>query len=108
MATCSFTIEVKDPVTPSITCPADMTVDNDAGECSATVNYAFPYFDDNCPGYSLSQLSGPNSGEPFVVGTTTVEFVVTDDTGNTTGCAFTVTVEDKEQLLLRTALQHVW
>ncbi|MCB0573513.1 MAG: HYR domain-containing protein, partial [Saprospiraceae bacterium] len=97
VATCSFTIEVLDPVTPTITCPEDVTVNSDQGECDAVVNYAFPYFGDNCPGYGLTQLSGPNSGSEFPVGTTAVSFQVTDASGNTTTCAFTVTVEDKEK-----------
>ncbi|MBK8196178.1 MAG: HYR domain-containing protein [Lewinellaceae bacterium] len=49
---CSFTIRVKDPVDPTITCPSNTTVTTDIGECDAAVSYAFPYFGDNCPGYA--------------------------------------------------------
>ncbi|MBK8196176.1 MAG: HYR domain-containing protein [Lewinellaceae bacterium] len=96
-ATCSFKITVQDPVQPTITCPANTTVNNDLGECDAVVTYSFPYFGDNCPNYTLTQNYGPNSGEEFVVGTTEVSFTVTDDAGNATTCTFTVTVEDKEK-----------
>ncbi|MBK7939750.1 MAG: HYR domain-containing protein [Lewinellaceae bacterium] len=58
---CSFTITVKDPVDPTITCPANTTVTTDVAECDAAVSYSFPYFGDNCPGYTLTQLVG--SGE---------------------------------------------
>ena len=34
-ATCSFSIEVKDPVNPTITCPTNTTVNTDIGECDA-------------------------------------------------------------------------
>jgi hypothetical protein len=97
VASCSFTILVKDPVEPNITCPVSMTVPTDLGDCDAVVNYSFPYFDDNCPGYSLTQLEGPVSGSAFPLGTTTVRFQVTDDAGNNEECEFTVTVEDRER-----------
>jgi HYR domain len=48
-ATCSFTITVTDNVPPTITCPANITVPNNAGVCSAVVNYALPSVVDNCP-----------------------------------------------------------
>jgi|GEM_PF-273619 len=97
VASCSFTIEVKDPVEPTITCPSNTTVATDPGECDAAVSYAFPYFGDNCPNYTLTQLAGPNSGQEFQLGTTNVSFKVTDDAGNEVICSFTVTVEDRER-----------
>jgi hypothetical protein len=101
-ATCSFKITVLDPVEPTITCPSNTTVDNDAGLCGAYVTYSFPYFGDNCPNYSMTQLEGPNSGEFFIVGTTTVAFEVSDDAGNTVTCSFTVTVRDVEKPVIVT------
>jgi len=101
-ATCSFTITVLDGVTPSITCPSNTTVNNDLGECDAAVDYAFPYFADNCFNYTLTQLAGPNSGQEFPVGTTSVSFRVTDNAGNSTSCSFTVTVLDKEKPVITT------
>ena len=96
-ATCSFSIEVKDPVNPTITCPTNTTVNTDIGECDAAVTYSFPYAGDNCPGYTVTKLAGPNSGDEFALGTTSVSFKVTDPSGNNVTCAFTVTVEDKER-----------
>ncbi|MCB0544460.1 MAG: HYR domain-containing protein, partial [Saprospiraceae bacterium] len=96
-ATCSFTITVEDPVTPTIVCPANVTLSNDPGECDAAVTYAYPYFGDNCPNYTLAQISGPASGDEFPAGTTSVSFQVTDNAGNSTLCAFTVTVHDLEK-----------
>lgn len=48
-STCSFTVTVNDNVPPTITCPANITVANNTGLCSAVVNYALPSVVDNCP-----------------------------------------------------------
>ncbi|MCW5925117.1 MAG: HYR domain-containing protein [Saprospiraceae bacterium] len=101
-AACSFTVTVLDPVEPTITCPSNTTVDNNAGLCGAYVTYSFPYFGDNCPGYSLTLLEGPNSGDLFDVGVTTVAFEVSDDAGNAVACSFTVTVLDVEKPVIAT------
>src|SRR5437762_2254537 len=37
-ATCQQTVTVSDTTAPTITCPANITTSNDAGQCSATVN----------------------------------------------------------------------
>ncbi|MEX1003729.1 MAG: HYR domain-containing protein, partial [Crocinitomicaceae bacterium] len=47
---CSFDVTVNDTENPTITCPADITVSNDAGDCGAVVNYVTPTGADNCPG----------------------------------------------------------
>ncbi|MCB9235050.1 MAG: HYR domain-containing protein [Bacteroidia bacterium] len=94
-ATCSFTITVTDNENPVITCPADLTVSNDAGNCSAVVNYAVST-SDNCTGKTLSQNTGQSSGSAFAIGSTTNSFTVTDASGNTASCSFTVTVNDTE------------
>ncbi|MCB9284039.1 MAG: HYR domain-containing protein, partial [Lewinellaceae bacterium] len=95
-AECSFTITVMDPVNPTITCPDDITVQNDPGVCGAEVVYTYPLGFDNCPGYSVVQTAGPNSGEYFELGDTYVEFTISDDAGNSLSCSFTVTVIDTE------------
>ncbi|MBL7775805.1 MAG: HYR domain-containing protein, partial [Saprospiraceae bacterium] len=96
-ASCSFTIVIEDPIPPIITCPDDLTINTDPGECDAAVTYAHPLGGDNCPGFTFNLVQGPQSGEEFPLGTTTVQYQITDDMGNTTTCSFTVTVEDKEK-----------
>ena len=96
MASCSFTVTVNDAESPTIVCPSDITVDSDAGNCSAVVTYATPVGADNCPGQTTAQTAGMASGSAFPVGTTTNTFVVTDASGNMTSCSFTVTVNDAE------------
>ncbi|MBL7822498.1 MAG: HYR domain-containing protein, partial [Saprospiraceae bacterium] len=95
-ATCSFTVTVNDNELPQITCPANVVVSNDAGYCSAEVNYTPPTGSDNCPGQNTVQTSGLGSGSAFPVGVTTNTFKVTDASGNTATCSFTVTVNDTE------------
>jgi hypothetical protein len=92
-ATCSFTITVNDTEPPQIACPADISVNNDPGQCTAVVNYAIPTPTDNCPGVGAA-VCAPASGAAFAIGTTTVTCTASDAAGNTASCSFTVTVVD--------------
>jgi surface protein len=93
-ATCSFTITVLDTVAPVFSgCPANITVNNDNGVCSAAVFYNAPIATDNC---SASVTATHNSGDIFPVGITNVNYTATDAAGNTTNCTFSVTVLDIE------------
>ncbi len=83
------TITVSDNTAPVITCPSNVTVNNDAGNCSAVVNFNVTATD-NCSTPSI--VSNPASGSVFSVGTTTVHSTATDACGNTSACSFTVTV----------------
>ena len=94
-ATCSFTVTVNDTDNPTISCNASVVVNNDAGQCGAVVNYAVSSAD-NCPGQVVTQTAGLASGSLFPVGTTTNTFLVTDASGNTATCSFTVRVNDTE------------
>ncbi len=47
---CHQTLTVLDTVRPVITCPADISVSNDAGICGAVVTFADPTATDNCGG----------------------------------------------------------
>src|SRR4029078_336071 len=68
----------------------------DAGTCTAVVTYTDPTGTDNCTGATTSQTAGLASGSTFPAGTTTNTFTVTDASGNTASCSFTVTVNDTE------------
>jgi hypothetical protein len=92
---CSFDVTVNDTEAPTITCPADINVNNDPGLCSAVVTYTVTS-SDNCPGETIVQTAGLPSGSAFPVGTTTNTFVVTDASGNTATCSFDVIVTDNE------------
>jgi len=93
-ASCSFNVTVIDNQPPSITCPASITTNTDAGQCSAVVNYATPTGSDNCPGVTV--VCSPASGAAFPKGTTTVNCLATDAASLTASCSFTVTVNDNQ------------
>ncbi|MFN8396248.1 MAG: HYR domain-containing protein [Bacteroidia bacterium] len=79
---------------PTITCPANITVNNTLGQCSATVTYTTPAGADNCPSQVTTQTAGQPSGSVFPVGTTANTFRVVDASGNSASCSFNVTVND--------------
>src|SRR5262249_36760380 len=78
---------------PTITCPADITVNNDPGQCSAVVNYVTTATDD-CGEPTV--VCVPPPGSTFPVGTTLVTCTATDSGGQTAQCTFNVTVKDNE------------
>ncbi|MDC8003310.1 HYR domain-containing protein [Aureisphaera galaxeae] len=53
-ATCSFTVTVIDAEAPTISCPTNITVDNDTGLCGANVTIPIPTVADNCGGFMTS------------------------------------------------------
>lgn len=95
-ATCSFTVTVMDTISPYIACVADVNSN------TAIVNNIAPdSLSDNCGintvTYQLTgatTASGTNdaSGTTFDEGVTTVTYLATDNSGNTSSCSFTVTV----------------
>ena len=97
-STCSFTITVNDTEVPVISCPADITVSMDPGSCSANLNIPNPSSSDNCGVASVvNSFNGTSDASGiYSAGTTTVVFTVTDNSGNTATCSFTVTVNDTE------------
>jgi hypothetical protein len=95
-ATCTFTVTVVDNQAPSLTCPANVSVNTAVGQCQATATYTTPTATDNCPGTTVSCT--PASGGTFPKGVTTVTCTATDTATvpNTTTCSFTVTVVDNQ------------
>jgi hypothetical protein len=83
--TCSFTVAI---VPCTITCPANVTQNNDQGQCGAVVNFAAPTTTGSCGTVSCS----PASGSFFPKGTTTVTCTTTVGPS----CTFTVTVNDTQ------------
>ncbi|MEZ4873970.1 MAG: HYR domain-containing protein [Flavobacteriaceae bacterium] len=92
-SSCNAIVTVVDNTPPVIVCPADVSVNTDAGLCSAVVSFADAIALDNCSA-SVAQTAGPSSGSAFPVGVSTIEFTATDAGGNTTLCSFTITVTD--------------
>jgi hypothetical protein len=102
---CSYTVTVTDNENPTVTCPSDITVNNDNDDCNSVVTIPEITFGDNCSGATLAwstsgatEISG--SGQPgqqtFSTGVTTVNLTVTDAASRTNNCSFTVTVTDNQ------------
>lgn len=75
-----------------VSCPGNITVSNDAGQCGANVTYPDATTTGNCGSLTYSYGS-PNTPTFFPIGTTTVT-VTSPSTGSQ--CTFTVTVNDTE------------
>jgi hypothetical protein len=77
-------------------CPGDFNVTNDPGTCGAIVSWPALTYTDDCGANAVVQTAGLASGSVFPVGTTVNTFEVTDFSGETTICTFSVTVTDTE------------
>ena len=95
-STCTVDVTVEDNEDPVVTCPANITNDNDPGQCGAIVEFT-PTATDNC-GVTISSV--PASGSFFVVGTTEVTVTATDESGNSDVCTFDVTINDVESPII--------
>ncbi len=93
---CLFTVTINDTQAPSISCPLNISKGTDPGLCTAVVSYANPTSSDNCAGTTLSLISGIASGGIFPKGPTQVRWRVTDASGLSASCSFTVTVNDNQ------------
>jgi hypothetical protein len=78
----------------ALTCPPDITVNNDPGQCGAVVNYSNATATGDC-GSEITYSKA--SGTMFAIGTTTVT-VTSTETGAT--CSFNVTVIDNEKPII--------
>ncbi|HYE66279.1 MAG TPA: HYR domain-containing protein, partial [Pyrinomonadaceae bacterium] len=93
-STCTFSVTVNDTEKPKISCPADIVTTLGVGQSTAVVNYNVTATDNSS---DVTINSDPPSGTAFPVGTTRVTSTATDDSGNTSTCSFTVTVNDVEK-----------
>jgi len=97
-SSCTQTVTVNDTENPTITCPANITTGNDAGQCSATVNPGTAAATDNCgaPTVTGTRSDGQALNAPYPKGTTTITWTATDGSGNHSSCTQTITVNDTE------------
>jgi len=91
-STCSFTVTVVDVEGPIITNCGSVTVDSDPGSCSAT-NVTLPQPTATDCGSSTFTYSN-NAPSSFPIGSTTYQWTVTDESGNSSICNATVIVND--------------
>src|SRR5205823_14447771 len=93
IATATQVVTVEDHENPTITAPVAITVNTDAGQCSAShVELGTPSIADNCPGATFST----DAPAIFAKGKTTVTWTATDASGNTATAAQVVTAEANE------------
>lgn len=93
---CTSTVTVADHENPTITCPANISVNEEPGTCAAHVNPGTPTASDNCgsPTVSGSRSDGKPLSDPYPLGTTTITWTATDSSGNQSSCTQTITVID--------------
>ena len=99
--TCSFTITINDIELPALAdVPTNSSVNNDVDSCDAIVSWTEPTVTDNCTVQSMSYASSPTVGltlgSAFPIGTTTITYTATDDSGNVDTGSFNITVVDNQ------------
>jgi len=88
---CTLSVTVNDTEAPVASCPDDITLGNDPGQCGAVVSFDV-LGSDNCSGVTVTAT--PPSGSQFSIGTTPVQVIAIDAVGNADTCQFNVVVND--------------
>ena len=99
-----FIFPISDDEDPVLTCPPDILIGTDPGLITGNATWDPANVTDNSM-QSYTPVADAESGTPFPIGVTTVQFNATDDSGNTGSCTFTVTVEGTVILVL---LLKIW
>jgi hypothetical protein len=106
-ATCTAQIVVSDAEPPVLACPSNQSVSITGASCNAQLSNIAAVVSDNC---SISSLSYTTTGATvgssvttgindasvvsFALGSTTVTYLATDASGNSSTCSFVITVND--------------
>lgn len=90
-------IDARDTLPPVISCPANITVNTDAGLCTSSANFGNATATDNC---TASPTIINNAPANFPIGNTTVTWTATDAAGNIDTCSQIVTVVDNENPII--------
>ncbi len=99
-AVVNFTVDLPDNEPPTVICPADIALNNDAGNCNAEVSITDPTATDNVSTtfiYSGIRMDGLLLSDPYPVGETTIVWTAEDEAGNVSlSCDQLVTIADTE------------
>ena len=106
--TCFHTVWIKNLNAPqfSLTCPINVSVPADPGQCGAAVSVPAPAITNPCnESYTVTndspyKISNADASGTYPVGVTIVTWTVTDASGNVTTCTQTITVSDTQVPLL--------
>ncbi|MEO1032881.1 MAG: HYR domain-containing protein, partial [Bacteroidota bacterium] len=95
---CTATYTIVDLLLPTISCPSDIMVNNDAGLCNASVTVPSPTVGDNCSVASVTNSfnNSSDASGTYPLGTTSVIWTVTDASGRQNTCVQQITVVDAE------------
>ncbi len=111
-ASCSTSVSVVDTTQPSITCPANMNITSNPGQCAVNRTFDVSSTDscDIAPEISCVDQSGAAvdpMGNSYPVGTTLVTCTSRDDSSNSAQCNFNVAVNDPPIITVSPATQTV-
>lgn len=90
------TVTVTDNTAPTLSVPADQTVNAPANSCSANVNPGTATGNDNCSGVTITGTRSDSQplNAPYPVGVTTITWTAKDASNNTTTGVQTIQVKD--------------
>ncbi len=101
-STCAFTINVSENVPPQIVaCVTNVSASTEPGKNGASLSWGNPTVNESCG--IQSEVYSKAKGSYFIVGKQTVTYTVTDKSGNSSSCTFTVTVTDNENPVFNNA-----
>ncbi|EDQ84787.1 uncharacterized protein MONBRDRAFT_39141 [Monosiga brevicollis MX1] len=93
---CEFQVYVRDMVPPTISCPADISINGAPGEYAVRVAYDPPVASDNMDLPDVDAVGClPVSNSSFLIGGTRVECEARDVDNNTATCSFDVVLLDR-------------
>lgn len=110
VATCPFSVFVRDTVKPKIICPANVTANTGTNNCTVSLSNIDPISTDNCTAVNLTFTStgatsfmnemGSASNKIFSKGINNIKYRITDNQGNNATCNFTLTILDNTQPII--------
>ncbi|MBL8901469.1 MAG: HYR domain-containing protein [Planctomycetes bacterium] len=98
-ASVSFQVRIVDNTAPVLVAPNDLSLPNDAGECTAVAHFQVAATDLCDPAVAITCTApwGPvQSGDAFPIGTTPITCVALDRAQNRAEASFSITVYDAE------------
>jgi YVTN family beta-propeller protein len=91
-------VHVFDDTPPTLNAPPNISANNDAASCSATLDPGVAEAGDNCAGVAVAGVrsDGQPLSAPYTVGTTLITWTATDAAGNTASAVQHLVVNDTE------------